>query len=209
MAHEISEFTRPVAPGGDFPYGDIKDTSPGDPGTLVNRLMLTDIIQLMQRAMALGLITPNGDDDNDANGYQLSQALGLEEWTDAGTPTATAVGGGSITIAPGDVEYNRYKIVGRTLIWQMKLVSVTVSSTVSSVYFEPPAAIAATDLDFVNNGFRFVGFLNGQPSLIVALGGPTNNGQITMYATGGGNLPTGTDDQSYDIHIEAELFDNP
>lgn len=72
MAHEISQFTRPVAPYTGFPYGDIAN----DPsGTLVNRLFITDIIQFFQRMAADAGVTLNGTDDSSVNGYQFVQAL--------------------------------------------------------------------------------------------------------------------------------------
>ena len=75
MAHEITELTRSVAPSGDYPWGDIADSGPGTPGTLVNRLALTDMLQFFQKMMSDAGVTPNGDDDNDSNGYQLVEAL--------------------------------------------------------------------------------------------------------------------------------------
>lgn len=209
MAHEITELTRSVAPSADYPWGDIADSGPSSQGTLANRLMFTDMLQTMQRAMALGLITPNGSDDNTANGYQLAQAFGLEAWRSGGTPTATAVGGGSITIAPGDVAYNKYQLAGRTFEWHIQLQTVTVSGTVTSIYFDPPAEIAAANLDWSKNSGNYIGFINGAPDLRVILGGPTATGQITIVPVGGGNFPTGTDDQSYDIVVRGEVFENP
>lgn len=72
MAHAITELTRSVAGSADYPNGDIADNPDG---TLVNRMMLTDLLQTFQKLMIDAGITPNGLDDNTTNGYQYIQAL--------------------------------------------------------------------------------------------------------------------------------------
>lgn len=74
MAFKISNFTNPVAPSADYPWGDVADRS-GSAGTRVNRTMLTDMLQFFQKLMDDAGITPNELSDNNTNGYQLVQAL--------------------------------------------------------------------------------------------------------------------------------------
>lgn len=211
----ISSLTRAGASDADYPNGKLVDNPNG---TLVDEAMLGDLLYNINKAANLAGITMNETPDNESNGYQILQALcnmkttsltGVGDWIDAGTPSVTAVGGGSMTIDGGDVDYNRIKFIGKTLFWQMKLSSVSVSGTVSSVVITPPTEMSDTDLDYVNNGMRFYGFINGQPGLIVSLGGASNPGELTIYPAGGGNFTTGTNDQAYDFSIVAELFENP
>lgn len=73
MALEIADFTGTViAPGGAYPYGDVKDAPTG---TVVDKKMVADLIQMGQRAMAKGNITPNSLPDNSTNDFQLYEAL--------------------------------------------------------------------------------------------------------------------------------------
>ena len=95
MAYKITDFTRSVAAGGSYPYGDVKD----DPsGTLVNRLAMNDVWQFFQRIMADTAITPSSTPDNLTNGYQLVQALNTlycrrfnGQAAAAGSPTGTYI----------------------------------------------------------------------------------------------------------------------
>jgi hypothetical protein len=73
MALEIADFNGTVvAPGGDYPFGDIKDAPSG---TVVDKAMMDDMIQFFQKLMSNGAITPNNLPDNVTNGYQLIDAL--------------------------------------------------------------------------------------------------------------------------------------
>ena len=64
-----------VAPGGDYPYGDVKDNPGNNTGTPVNRLLLGDWLRNIEKIMDLSGITPNELDDNEANGYQILEAM--------------------------------------------------------------------------------------------------------------------------------------
>ena len=94
--YPISAFTRAVAPGGDYPYGTVAN----DPsGTLVNDIMVTDLLQMLQRLLADAGLTPNGSPDNTTNGFQTLQALNqLFQAPQSGWATAfevTTYGGGT------------------------------------------------------------------------------------------------------------------
>lgn len=87
MAYKITDFVRFVAVSADYPRGDIKDNPAG---TLVNRTMMTDIVQLFSKIMADAGITPNSLPDNVTNGYQLKDALDLRnQFTNTGISFAT------------------------------------------------------------------------------------------------------------------------
>lgn len=206
MAHEITELTRSVAPSADYPWGDLKDNPNG---TLANRMMFTDLLQTMQRAMAQAGITPNGLDDNTTNTYQLAQALGLEAWTDLGTTLiAPDTDTGSVTVQSGDIIYNRYRLVGRTFQWKIQLQTVTVSGSPNQIIFTLPAAITAMGLTFANdlevetNSFDQQG-VACRTTLNVSGGSGTN--KVILSRLDGTAFQNGTDDQWYHINIQTEL----
>jgi len=202
MAHKPENLTRGVAGSVNYPNGDVADNPNG---TLVNRQMLTDVLQTMQRAMILGGITPNGLDDNVANTYQVSEALGLEAWTDAGTTLTVTPFSGTVTIDPGDVIYNRYKIVGHTLYWQLQIRTVTISGTSGGFFIGLPSAL--TGKQFVNSNYRFVKLYEDGTTfkdLAVILGNNSGTGRIGCAVLGGANLTNGSN-QAFDIDIVAEI----
>lgn len=64
-----------TVPGGDYSYGTMRDDTGADDGTRANTEFMTDYVQFFERLMDLSAIPPNGLPDNDANGYQLMEAL--------------------------------------------------------------------------------------------------------------------------------------
>lgn len=206
MAFNISDFTRPVAAGGDYPYGDIADNPSG---TLVNRTMMTDVVQTMQRAMAQAGITPNGTEDNSANGFQVAQALGLEAWTNLGTTLiAPDTNTGSVTVQSGDIIYNRYRLVGRTFQWKIQLQTVTVAGSPTQIVFTLPAAITGMGLTFANDLEVETNSYDQQAvacrtTLNVSGGFGTN--KIILSRLDGTAFQNGTNDQWYHINIHTEL----
>ena len=97
MAFKISDYTGGViAPDSTYPDGQVKN----DPfGTRVDRTMMGDIVQLMQRVMRNAGITPNDTEDNAVNGFQLMQALNTLINQESGG-MAEAYGAGSLTGVP-------------------------------------------------------------------------------------------------------------
>jgi len=75
MALSIIQKPNTSAPTGDYPYGDIRDTQPGIPGTPVNRLVYADFHQFFAKLMDFADVTPNGLPDNAYSGFQLFSAL--------------------------------------------------------------------------------------------------------------------------------------
>lgn len=64
-----------VPAGGDYPYGDLKDNPGDNSGTPVNRELMGDIHRNVMKIMDEGNVIPNNLDDNEANGYQVYEAM--------------------------------------------------------------------------------------------------------------------------------------
>lgn len=75
MALSLASKQNVIAPGGNYPYGDIKDDDGTGNGTPVDRNVYADFHQFFARLMAQAGVTPNNLPDNSANGFQLYQAL--------------------------------------------------------------------------------------------------------------------------------------
>ena len=74
MAKDLSTATR-IGTDPDFLNGDLIDETGSNNGTLLDTTILQDIAQFFQKLLNLAGITPNGNFDNEVNGYQLVQAL--------------------------------------------------------------------------------------------------------------------------------------
>lgn len=120
---KLSTKPNTVTPGGDYPYGRIKDdTAPGAKnGTPISEQVYGDFHQFFDKLMADAGITPNNLPENTANGFQLNQALdslvGRLFWTVADTtPTVTTTTGGA-TVTFHSSPSSRYQKLGKTLRW--------------------------------------------------------------------------------------------
>lgn len=85
MAIKLQDKTRVTAPDSDFPYGDIKDSTPGTPGTPVNKFIYGDFHQFFAKISAIAGIVLNGLYDSAYSGFQYFQALlglGFKYYTD-------------------------------------------------------------------------------------------------------------------------------
>lgn len=67
--------TNTVPAGGDYPYGDIKDNPGDNSGTPVDRNLIGDIHRNVMKIMDAAGVVPNNLDDNEANGYQIFEAI--------------------------------------------------------------------------------------------------------------------------------------
>ncbi len=134
----------------DYPLGKlINDTGTGD-GTPVDEQVYNDLHQLTEKIMAESGISPNNQPDNANNGYQLYEALqaivangfphvSAGAWIDGLAPTVSCDTG---TAAIFSTLNNRYKIVGKTFIWEFRG-SLTISSgSPGRVSFTYPVALA-------------------------------------------------------------------
>lgn len=75
MAIALIDKTRVEAPSVDYPYGNIKDTIPGDKGTPVNKEVYADMHQFFEKIMADSGVVANGLPENFTNGFQFFEAL--------------------------------------------------------------------------------------------------------------------------------------
>lgn len=66
--------TNIEAPSADYPNGRVRNLN-GGAGTILNEILIGDLIQLMQKLVIDASITPNGLPDNVTNGYELMDAL--------------------------------------------------------------------------------------------------------------------------------------
>ncbi len=184
-----------------YPAGNLKDSITGTNGTPVNKLTNADIHQTFYRALSQAKITPSGDPDNATNGYQYAQAFGLEAWINAGT-TITTTG---FTVDTSDVVYNRYRIVGNTLYWQLRIVSATISGSPTALTVRMPAAILTSGKTIVNSNMRTMGGVYNQttPMITEIVAGGIN--YVNMYLISNAAFTNGTNNQILEISVVAEL----
>jgi len=71
----LASKTNVTAPGGAFPYGNIKDNTGINDGTPVNKDVYADFHQFFARLAALSSITPNGLPEDVVNGFQYMEAF--------------------------------------------------------------------------------------------------------------------------------------
>jgi hypothetical protein len=201
MAKKLLNFPNSPGASSAFPYSTIVDESaPGAAdGTPLDLVTLSDLFQLMARAMAQSGITPNDLVDNADNGWQLAKAFGLEAWNDGGTPTLTP-NTGTVTVDAGDVLANRWRLVGRTLQWQIALQSVTVSGSPATITIPLPAEITAMGLNFQHQHYRH-GIYNITDYMLVS----TVGNHIALAEKSLGTFANGTNNQVFHIDIVAEL----
>lgn len=75
MAIKLENKSNVTAPGGDYPYGRIKDRVGSTPGTPVNEPVYGDFHQFFARLLALSGVVANGLVENLTNGWQYVEAL--------------------------------------------------------------------------------------------------------------------------------------
>jgi len=71
---QITDQDNYVAPGGQYPYGRLKNDSGAFDGTTCNENLLGDLFQFVMKMMDQAGITPNGIPDNASSGYQIFDA---------------------------------------------------------------------------------------------------------------------------------------
>lgn len=214
MAYDIGDFNGTTdAPDSDYPFGNIKDVPNG---TVVDVTMMTDLIQTAQKLMALAGITPNGTPDNVSNGYQLIEALtnfntlsltGAGDWVDAGSLSIVADNTPLGSMSAYTVDYSKYKIFGKTFIWQTKLSGITIAGAPGAFFIDPPSALDALSMEWSNLGFVSFGTY-GAGILSQTFGHPFSGGGLSISPYGGGNFTNGTS-QTMNINVIGEVFLNP
>lgn len=196
MARRLSTKTNVVAPGGAYPYGRIKDDSGLNDGTPVNELLYGDQHQFFERLLEMSQITPNGLVENDTNGFQLYEALGF--WKDAGT-TLVPETPADFTIPPGSVLYNKYRILGNTVQWQVRILGATVANAPTDLGIEFPAGITVLPN---NNLGRQLGVYNNEVMFVYPR---ILSGGVRFELPALAPFTNGTLDQNFDFHITMEM----
>jgi hypothetical protein len=75
MALRLQSMTNVTAPGGNYPYGNVKDDDGTGNGTPVNKADFADMFQFFARLLALGGVVGNDLPENSANTFQYHTAL--------------------------------------------------------------------------------------------------------------------------------------
>lgn len=158
MARILANLGNVVAPSADYPNGRTRDRAGSTAGTSLNEALLGDMIQFFQKMVIDSGITLNDDPDNVTNGFQLYQALqtiaGMNAWLPGGVYTLTAPLGGTI-VSSGSAIYNKYRLVGKTLQWQISLSGLEFSGSPAALRIVLPSAISARVVQ--NPGVFFLG----------------------------------------------------
>lgn len=63
------------APGGDYPFGRVRNNDGSSNGTPVDEDLVGDVMQLCEKLMDAAGISPNNMPENDADGFQLYDAI--------------------------------------------------------------------------------------------------------------------------------------
>lgn len=71
----LQNKTNVVAPGGDYPYGRIKNNTGANDGTPVDVDVYGDFHQFFERLIDQSDVTANGNPDNSTSGFQLFEAF--------------------------------------------------------------------------------------------------------------------------------------
>jgi hypothetical protein len=118
---------------------------------------------------------------------------------------------GSITFTSGDILINKYKLIGRTLIWHFQVATLTIGSSPTIISVTMPAALAAT-YKFANINMQVLGVYNAGASLVttigldpVALSSPGIDKMVHVSLPSSAAFTNGTNNQSFSFAIVAEL----
>jgi hypothetical protein len=206
MAREIADFNGTVvAPSGTYPYGRVKDAPNG---TVADETMIGDTIQFTQKLMGEAGVTPNGDPDNNSDGWQIYEAFeilsGRAAWNvipaSGGTATGyTAVGGGSVTVDAADRIYERVQLLGKTIRYTSQVRGAAISGTVGQIQVNVVALGGLTAAENTNGLYPLI--VNGKVAGEVKLG--ANPVLFDLTYDGGTNpFPTGALDFDIDVTFE-------
>jgi hypothetical protein len=72
---KLEDKVNTIPPDADYPFGDIKDSTTGNPGTPVSRQTYADLHQFFAKMFFESGIVANDLPDNETNGFQLYEAF--------------------------------------------------------------------------------------------------------------------------------------
>lgn len=75
MARSLASKPNVDAPGGNYPYGRVRNNPGDNTGTNADENLFGDLIQFFERLMALGGVSANGQPENSSSGFQYVTAL--------------------------------------------------------------------------------------------------------------------------------------
>lgn len=136
----------------------------------------------------------------DNSGYTGSSLSSGTEWeaTPFSSADWTPNGGGTLTTVSGNIVHNRYKIIGKTLIWSISVSGQTVAGAVSDFYLQIPGGVTSKN-DFAD----IIGYYDGpsgpeQFLLVVDASGA----EILIKRSNLSNLVVGSNTYSFQLTLE-------
>lgn len=129
--------------------------------------------------------------------FDFNAAKNPELWIDGPALALSAPLGGGIS--GGTVAYNRYRIKGKTLYWQVEILNCTITGSCPTILAQSPIAA-----NFPNN-VKFIGQYNDLATLVVTTSALSALGQVSLTVAGGGDFTAGSANQSFTFNIVAEL----
>lgn len=208
--------TNVLAPTTDYPYGRLKDNTGIANGTPVNELSYGDMHQFFERLMVLSGITPNDLPENNANGWQLADALQSliakgapgdtnGAWVDGGT-TLTFNSDQTFTVEVADIKINKYKIFGKTIFWHLSVANATTSGTPTYLEVQLPSALVSAGYSFMPGDITTQGVYNNTTTSYVSTGADLIGVQKTAVIKLATSFPNGTNNQSFQFLLIRELL---
>lgn len=208
--------TNVQAPNADFTFGRVKNNTGIANGTPLNEALLGDLMLFAEWLMDRGGITANGNPDSDLHGYQLGEALqsliakgapgdSHGAWT-TGT-TLVIIGDATVTVDPGDIKINKYKIFGKTFIWRVQVQGATLSGGNTAIDFQIPAEIVTGGNQLRPLSGLVTGIYNNSTPMYLNIGTDAigTKKTVTAQLAASAAFTNGTNNQNFDFTIIAEL----
>jgi len=149
MAIALEDKPNVVAPGGDYPYGRIKDDTGVGDGTPVNTAVYGDFHQFFAKLLDDAGMTANGHPENSSDGFQYNEALMklmAGDWVEVGS------GGGAPAYESDWIPYTdggRYRPLSFRLEGRCVRLSggaQYLSSGSSTIFYLPPQLRPNTEI---------------------------------------------------------------
>ena len=190
----LKNKTNVIAPGGDYPYGRLKDNPGNNTGTPVDENLLGDASQFFEKLMAEGGIAPNGKPENSSDGFQLFDALknvinsSAPTWSNTGIVFSSDFD----ELYQGGVYWKNDKNSRTITVYGMVkcINSVSNNSNILTINFDPSDVLSnpVPAIDFPHSSFGSIGglsqFLAGIRIKTVISGGSNPSKLIMETATG-------------------------